>query len=164
MHRQGGRMNKANESKKQTQSGCFTIITKPYIHSVTRDTYRSYVEHNSTGRTRRSLLLQTLAFLETVCKARFLIVNRRDFTYKNSVRTSQETHYVSATKTNRLMLFGEIIAVYCENHTEHINTLCRRMQRLFIQEFSPYLTGNTLHLRYRDQPVNAVWGNSRYLL
>jgi hypothetical protein len=22
------------------------------------------------------------------------------------------------------MLFGEIIAVYCENHTEHINTLC----------------------------------------
>jgi hypothetical protein len=22
------------------------------------------------------------------------------------------------------MLFREIIAVYCENHTEHINTLC----------------------------------------
>jgi hypothetical protein len=42
----------------------------------------------------------------------------------NLVRTSQETHYVSATKTNRLMLFGEIIAVYCENHTGHINTLC----------------------------------------
>jgi hypothetical protein len=41
----------------------------------------------------------------------------------NSVRTSQETHYVSATKTNRLMLFGETVAVYCENHTEHINTL-----------------------------------------
>jgi hypothetical protein len=30
--------------------------------------------------------------------------------------------------------------------------------------YSPYLTGNTLHLRYRDQPVNAVWGNSRCLL
>jgi hypothetical protein len=44
--------------------------------------------------------------------------------YKNSVRTSQETHHVSATKPNRLMLFREIIAVYCENHTEHINTLC----------------------------------------
>jgi hypothetical protein len=26
--------------------------------------------------------------------------------YKNPVRTSQETHYVSATKPNRLMLFG----------------------------------------------------------
>jgi hypothetical protein len=35
------------------------------------------------------------------------------------VRTSQETHYVSATETNRLMLFRETVAVYCENHTEH---------------------------------------------
>jgi hypothetical protein len=33
-------------------------------------------------------------------------------------------HIVSATKINRLMLFREIIAVYCENHTEHMNTLC----------------------------------------
>jgi hypothetical protein len=41
--------------------------------------------------------------------------------YKNSVRTSQETHYVSATKPNRLMLFRERVAVYCENHTEHIS-------------------------------------------
>jgi hypothetical protein len=43
--------------------------------------------------------------------------------YKDLVRTSQETHYVSATETNRLMLFRETIAVYCENHTEHTNTL-----------------------------------------
>jgi hypothetical protein len=52
----------------------------------------------------------------------------RDFIYKNLVRTSQETHYVSTTKPSRLMLFGEIIAVYCENHAEHIrvNTLCGR--------------------------------------
>jgi hypothetical protein len=27
--------------------------------------------------------------------------------------------YLSATDPNRLMLFREIIAVYCENHTEH---------------------------------------------
>jgi hypothetical protein len=44
-------------------------------------------------------------------------------TYKNAVRTSQETHYVSAVKTNRLMLFREEIAVYCENHMKHTNTL-----------------------------------------
>jgi hypothetical protein len=44
--------------------------------------------------------------------------------YKNSVRNSQETHYVSATKPNRLILFRETVAVYCGNHTEHINTLC----------------------------------------
>jgi hypothetical protein len=37
-------------------------------------------------------------------------------------RTSQETHYVSATESSRLMLFGETVAVYCENHTEHTDT------------------------------------------
>jgi hypothetical protein len=65
-----------------------------------------------------------------------------------SVRTSQQTHYFSATEPNRLMLFGETVAVYCENHTEHTNTLCGH--------FSSYLTGSTLRLRYRAQPVNAV--------
>jgi hypothetical protein len=44
--------------------------------------------------------------------------------YKNSVRTSQETHYLSITKLNQLMLFRETVTVYCENHTEHTNTLC----------------------------------------
>jgi hypothetical protein len=44
-------------------------------------------------------------------------------TYKNSVRTSQETHYVSTTKPNRLMLFRETVAVYFEIHMEHTNTL-----------------------------------------
>jgi hypothetical protein len=39
---------------------------------------------------------------------------------------SQETHYVSATKPNRLMLFRETVAVYCENHTEYTDTLCRQ--------------------------------------
>jgi hypothetical protein len=40
-------------------------------------------------------------------------------TYRDAVRTSQET-----TKPNRLMLFGDTVAVYCENHTEHTHTLC----------------------------------------
>jgi hypothetical protein len=44
--------------------------------------------------------------------------------YKNTVRTSQETHYVSSTEIKRLMLFRETVAVYCEKHTEHTNTLC----------------------------------------
>jgi hypothetical protein len=39
------------------------------------------------------------------------------------------------------MLFGETVAVYCENRTEHTNTLCGY--------FSPYLTGDTSRLRYR---------------
>jgi hypothetical protein len=69
--------------------------------------------------------------------------------HTDTVRTSHETHYVSATEPNRLMLFGETVYVYCEN-TEH--------------RYSPCLTGNTLRLRYRAQPVNAVWGISRRLL
>jgi hypothetical protein len=44
--------------------------------------------------------------------------------YKSSFRTSQETHYVSATKTIRLMLFRETVPVYFENHTEHRDPLC----------------------------------------
>jgi hypothetical protein len=40
--------------------------------------------------------------------------------YTILVRTSQETHYVSATEPNRIMLFRETVAVYCESHTEHI--------------------------------------------
>jgi hypothetical protein len=44
--------------------------------------------------------------------------------YKSSVCTSQEIHYISATKPNWLLLFRETVAVYCESHTKHINTLC----------------------------------------
>jgi hypothetical protein len=44
--------------------------------------------------------------------------------HTDPVRTSQETHYVTATRLNRLMLFRETVAVYCENHTEHTDTLC----------------------------------------
>jgi hypothetical protein len=50
----------------------------------------------------------------------------------NSVRTSQETHHVTVTEPNQLMLFQETVAVYCENHMEHTYTY-----KLF-----PYLTGN----------------------
>jgi hypothetical protein len=44
--------------------------------------------------------------------------------YKHLVHASQATHYVSATKPDRLMLFVETVAVYCENHTEHTSTPC----------------------------------------
>jgi hypothetical protein len=44
--------------------------------------------------------------------------------HTDTVRTSQEIRYVSATKRNRLMLFRETVAVYCKNHTEHTDILC----------------------------------------
>jgi hypothetical protein len=40
------------------------------------------------------------------------------------------------------MLFGETVAVYCENHTEHTDAV---------------RTSQETCLRYRDQPVNAVY-------
>jgi hypothetical protein len=54
-------------------------------------------------------------------KTEFLLNTRN---IQDSVRTSQETHYVSATKPNRLMLYRERVAVYCGNHMEHTSTLC----------------------------------------
>jgi translation initiation factor IF-1 len=45
-------------------------------------------------------------------------------TYSDQSVRHMETHYVSTTKPNRLMLFGETVTVYCENHTEHTDTLC----------------------------------------
>jgi hypothetical protein len=46
------------------------------------------------------------------------------FYTKHSIRTSQKTHHVSATKPNQLMLFEGTVTVHCENHTEHTDTLC----------------------------------------
>jgi hypothetical protein len=40
----------------------------------------------------------------------------------------------------------------------YLNPLNTEFVRNFIYEFSLYLTGNTLRLRYKAQPVNAVWG------
>jgi hypothetical protein len=51
-----------------------------------------------------------------------------DFIYKNSVHISQETHNVRY-KAQLVDAVGETIAVNCENHTEHINTLCRQNAR-----------------------------------
>jgi hypothetical protein len=47
--------------------------------------------------------------------------NYREHT--DTVRISQETHYVSVKEPNRLMLFGERVVVHCHNHTEHTKLL-----------------------------------------
>jgi hypothetical protein len=64
--------------------------------------------------------------------------NHKEHIY--AVCTSQEAHYISATETSRLMLFRETVA--WELYGTH--------------KSSYYLTGNTSHPRYRDQPVNVV--------
>jgi hypothetical protein len=94
-----------------------------YVNSV-RTSQETH--HVSTTKPKRLML-----FGETVadyCKnhtehTNTLCGQNAGFWYVNSVRTSQETHYVTTTKPSRLMLFGETVAVYCENHTEHTDTL-----------------------------------------
>jgi hypothetical protein len=46
--------------------------------------------------------------------------------HTDTVLTSQETHYVSATKPNRLMLFGETVAVYCAIRNTQIQPVPHR--------------------------------------
>jgi hypothetical protein len=41
----------------------------------------------------------------------------------NSVPTSRKTHNVSITKTNQLLLFMEILAIYCEDHIKPTDKL-----------------------------------------
>jgi hypothetical protein len=42
-----------------------------------------------------------------------------EFLIINGYRLALTSHYVCTTETSRLMLFGETVAVYCENHAEH---------------------------------------------
>jgi hypothetical protein len=52
--------------------------------------------------------------------------------HKHSVPISNKTQRVSMTTISWSMLFKEIIAVYSENHTKPINTLCGQNADLLI--------------------------------
>jgi hypothetical protein len=74
----------------------------------------------------------SVGFNRTLCQIysgracfKTLISSKR---YTNPTFISQKTHYVSTTETNRLIMFRETVAVYCENHTEHTNDCAGRMQ------------------------------------
>jgi hypothetical protein len=70
------------------------------------------------------------------------------------------------------MLFGETVAVYCENHMEHTNTLCgQNVEFWYVKAGGTYsnhwaLMGQfptllvsrayTLRLQYKAQTVNVV--------
>jgi hypothetical protein len=51
------------------------------------------------------------------------------------------------------MLFRETVAVYCENYTEHTDTLCGQ-NAVYINSVRTSL--EIISLRYKAQPVNAV--------
>jgi hypothetical protein len=54
----------------------------------------------------------------------------------NLVLTSQETHYFSVTKPSQLMLFEDKVAVYCDNRTEHTDTI-RTSQETHVSATKP---------------------------
>jgi hypothetical protein len=37
------------------------------------------------------------------------------------------------------MLFRETVAVYCENHTEHTNTLCGQTKQILLLKWALYI-------------------------
>jgi hypothetical protein len=63
------------------------------------------------------------AMCESLCVERSLYT--RNILHSHDV-TSLKAHYVSITKTSRLTLFREIIAVCSENNTKLINALSGR--------------------------------------
>jgi hypothetical protein len=78
---------------------------------------------------------------DTLCGQNVEIVHHRNY-------------FVSSTNPNRLILFrGNCRCLFLEPYGTQIHCV-GRMQRL-------YLTGNTLRLHYKAQPLNAVWGISR---
>jgi hypothetical protein len=95
------------------------------------------------------LLANYLIFKQVVHLKTFNLVHLYHTKYK--LRLNYIGHPVNS--------FFETVAVYCENHMEHTNTLCGQNE-----EFSSYLTGNTTRLRYKAQPVNVVYRNNRCLL
>jgi hypothetical protein len=75
--------------------------------------------------------------------------------YIYQVRTSQETHYVSLTKTNRLSLFNQIIAVYSGNQKKHKYKHCgQSAEFLYTKEGGIY----TNHWTLKCKPnVTVYW-------
>jgi hypothetical protein len=63
------------------------------------------------------------------------------------------THYVSTTEPNRLMLFGETVAVYCENHTEHTDKVRTSHETHYVSATEPnrlMLLGETVAVYCED--------------
>jgi hypothetical protein len=53
--------------------------------------------------------------------------------HNNSVRTSE----VSSTEPDRLMRFGETVNVYCENQTEHTDTVRTSQETHYVSAIEP---------------------------
>jgi thioredoxin-related protein len=83
--------------------------------------------------------------------------------HSDTVRTSQETHYVSAKEPNRLMLFSETVAVYCENHTEHTDTVRTSQETYYVYATDPnrlmlFRETVAVYCENHKKPINRLHG------
>jgi hypothetical protein len=75
---------------------------------------------------KNSLLSKLQIFLISINVSEIWLFNLFKKIYRDSVPTSQETHYFSTDKINRLMLLSATKAIYCENHTADTDALCEQ--------------------------------------
>jgi hypothetical protein len=87
--------------------------------------------------------------------------------HTDTVRTSQETRYVSATEPNRLKLFGETVTVYCENHTEHTDTVRTSQETRYVSatepnRLMPFGETVTVYWEEREKKFEGGGGSERH--
>jgi hypothetical protein len=57
------------------------------------------------------------------------------------------------------MLFGERVAVYCENNTEHIDTLCgQNAEFWYVKVGGTYSTQSVPHRKHITSPLQSPTG------
>jgi hypothetical protein len=101
---------------------------------------------------------------------RFERMNAIFLVHRHLVRISQDTHYVSGTETNRLMLFGKTVAGYWENHAEHTDAVRTSQETNYVsatETNQSVLFGETVAVccENHTEHKNALgWQNVDYLL
>jgi hypothetical protein len=85
----------------------------------------------------------------------------QDVSLLHNVQTGSGAHPASYTVSIGGSFTGD---ENLANYDSFFNPLSTEFLLNYIKIFSSYLTGNILRLRYKAQPVNAVWGNIRCLL
>jgi predicted Zn-dependent protease with MMP-like domain len=74
-------------------------------------------------------------------------------------------HYLSAIEPNRLMLFGETVAVYCENHTEHIDTVRTPHETHYFSTEEPnrlmlFRETVAVYCENHTEHIDTLWGQN----
>jgi hypothetical protein len=117
------------------------FVSYEYASPFVKCTYRTY-----------SVLLKILPCVS--CQSRLRKAHHAYPTYL------MLQYYMSTTKPNRLMLFTETVAVYCENHTEHRCTLWAECRVLVCQRAGTYSNHWDLSVKCdsKQKQRNVKWG------